>query len=108
MGAFVAILYQQDIAMFSISLNDFAIEPTRKLLIPGFDEMKQQALQNNALTFGISGSGPSVFAIAQNKKDALNINSCLQEICHDSGIQTQSYVEPLNNHKGACITNYCD
>jgi len=108
MGAFVASLYQQDIAMFSRSLNDFAIEPIRKLLIPGFDEMKQQALQNNALTFGISGSGPSVFAITQNKKDALNINLCLQEICHDSGIQTQSYVEPLNNYKGAFITNYCD
>lgn len=108
MGAFVASLYQQDMAMFSRSLNDFAIEPTRKLLIPGFDEMKQQALQNNALTFGISGSGPSVFAIAKNKKEALNIDSCLQEICHNSGIQTQSYVEPLNNHKGACITNYCD
>jgi len=108
MGAFVASLYQKDIVMFSRSLNDFAIEPIRKLLIPGFDEMKQQALQNNALTFGISGSGPSVFAIAQNKEDALNINSCLQKICHDNGIQTQSYVELLNNHKGACITNYCD
>ena len=108
MGAFVASLYQQDIAMFSRSLNDFAIEPIRKLLIPGFDEMKQQALQNNALTFGISGSGPSVFVFAQNKKDALNINFCLQEICQNSGIQTQSYVEPLNNHKGAFITNYCD
>ena len=108
MGAFVASLYQQDIAMFSRSLKDFVIEPTRKLLIPGFDEMKQQALQNNALAFGISGSGPSVFAFAQNKKDALNINSCLQEICLDNGIQTQSYVEPLNNHNGARITNYCD
>jgi len=108
MGAFVASLYQQDIAMFSRSVKDFVIEPTRKLLIPGFDEMKQQALQNKALAFGISGSGPSVFAFAQNKKDALNINSCLKEIYLDSGIQTQSYVELLSNHNGARITNYCD
>ena len=105
MGAFVASLYQQDIAMFSRSLNDLLIEPTRKLLIPKFDEMKQQAIQNNALAFGISGSGPSVFAFAKNKKDALNIRSCLENIYCDSGIQTQSYVELLNNNNGANITD---
>jgi homoserine kinase len=33
------------------------------MLIPYFYEMKQLALDNGAIGFGISGSGPSVFAL---------------------------------------------
>ncbi|WP_018675560.1 homoserine kinase [Riemerella columbina] len=63
MGAFVASLYQGDEDLMRASLKDYIVEPTRKILIPFFDEMRDKALENGAITFGISGSVPSVFAL---------------------------------------------
>jgi homoserine kinase len=70
MGSFVMSLYEKDINLFSDSLQDLVIEPIRSLLIPKFQEMKSEALKNNALAFGVSGSGPSIFAIAEGAENA--------------------------------------
>ena len=51
-------------------MKDVIIEPIRSMLIPYFAEMKQTALNHNAIGFGISGSGPSVFALCKNKDEA--------------------------------------
>lgn len=106
MGAFVASLYQKDLELFSKSLQDLLIEPTRNLLIPKFQEMKMKALENQALAFGISGSGPSVFALAKNQDDAQNILQVLESIYTNSGINTKGFIESLAGNKGAYITEF--
>lgn len=106
MGAFVASLYQKDLKLFSKSLQDLLIEPTRNLLIPKFQEMKMKALENQALTFGISGSGPSVFALAKNQDEAQNILQVLENIYANSGIDTKGFIESLEGNKGAYITEF--
>jgi homoserine kinase len=35
------------------------------VLIPGFDLIKKTAMENGALGSGISGSGPSIFALKE-------------------------------------------
>lgn len=66
-GGLVAGLYTQDYELIGRSLHDEIIEPIRSMLIPGFDLIKQTAYDNGALGSGISGSGPSIFALSKGK-----------------------------------------
>lgn len=49
-------------ALLKHALEDLVVEPQRKHLIPGFDQVRLAAVSLGALAAGISGSGPSVFA----------------------------------------------
>lgn len=105
MGAFISGLYQNDLELIKASCKDFLVEPFRKILIPYFDEMREVCLKVGGVTFGISGSGPSVFALAPNRETAENILKEFNEIYAGKGIDTLSFVEDLQNGKGAFI---CD
>ncbi|PCJ01087.1 MAG: homoserine kinase [Flavobacteriales bacterium] len=105
MGTFVASLYEKDINLFSDSLQDIVIEPIRSLLIPKFKEMKTIALKNSALSFGISGSGPSVFAIAEGLENANKIELALNSIYDNVDISIQTYINALSKESGARILN---
>lgn len=71
LAGFVAGLYTQDYDLISRSLQDHVAEPYRASLIPGFHEAKNAALQCGALGAGISGSGPSIFALCQGSASAM-------------------------------------
>ena len=105
MGSFVASLYEKDITLFSDSLQDLVIEPIRSLLIPKFIEMKTTAINNKALAFGISGSGPSVFAIAEGEENAKKIEIALKGIYENVNISIQTYINTLSKDSGAKILN---
>lgn len=103
MGTFVASLYENNLDLFKASLHDLIVEPTRSLLIPKFTELKSTALENNALAFGISGSGPSVFAFASDESTAELIQSKLESVYADTGITTKSYIHKISASNGARI-----
>jgi len=56
-----------DGALLLRALDDHYAEPRRKALIPQFDEVKSAAIANGSIGCSISGSGPSVFAIAPDE-----------------------------------------
>ncbi len=64
LGALVAALYTSDLGLLSRSLEDVIAEPKRARLVPGFFEAKAAALAAGALGCSLSGSGPSIFALA--------------------------------------------
>lgn len=64
MGALVAALYTSDMELLSRSLVDTIAEPKRAHLVPGFAEVKRSAIDAGALGCSLSGSGPSIFALA--------------------------------------------
>jgi homoserine kinase len=103
MGTFVASLYEKDLRLFADSMQDLVIEPMRSLLIPKFREMKIAALEKKALAFGISGSGPSVFAIAEGEENAQNIENALKEVYEEVDISIQTYINALAKDSGARI-----
>jgi len=72
-------------------------------LIPKFKEMKQAALENKALAFGISGSGPSVFAMARGKENAEIIKNALEKVYQNVDIPIQTYINPVCKGNGARI-----
>ncbi|MEW6319749.1 MAG: homoserine kinase [Acidobacteriota bacterium] len=63
-GALVAALFENDLSLLSRSLEDYVAEPRRAGLVPGFRAVKQAALAAGALGASLSGSGPSIFALA--------------------------------------------
>jgi homoserine kinase len=105
MGSFVMSLYEKDINLFSDSLQDLVIEPIRSLLIPKFQEMKSGALKNNALAFGVSGSGPSIFAIAEGAENAKKIEIALKKVYKNVDISSQTFISALTKDSGTRILN---
>jgi len=63
-GGLVAALYTSDLALLSRSLVDHIAEPKRASLVPGLAAIKTAAMSAGALGCSLSGSGPSVFALA--------------------------------------------
>jgi len=71
LGAFVDALHRgEGRAAAALMVDPFA-EPRRAPLIPGFDAVKRALLAAGALAAGISGSGPTVFALFDDRSAAL-------------------------------------
>lgn len=64
LGALVSALHTGDLALLSRALVDHVAEPKRAVLVPGFARVKAAALAAGALGCSLSGSGPSIFALA--------------------------------------------
>lgn len=92
----VAGLFQNDYELIGRSMQDVLIEPTRAILIPEFYEMKRIALENGALSFGISGSGPSVVAVSRGEKIACIVTERIKEHLASKGIESYQYVSAVN------------
>ncbi|MNI87837.1 homoserine kinase [compost metagenome] len=58
--------------------------------------MKEIALQHGALSFGISGSGPSVIAITRDEQVAKNIAEKIQAHLKENEIESFGYVSKVN------------
>ena len=92
----IAGFFTSDYDLIGRSMHDVLIEPTRAILIPEFYEMRNLALEAGALGFGISGSGPSVFAFARSIELARNITQAIQTHLTQHGIESNGYVSRIN------------
>ncbi len=79
------------------SLNDSYAEPRRSPLVPGFDSIKKAALDHGALGCSLSGAGPTIFAISDNRETA---NKCLEAMSKVAPDATVKHVGRVS-HKGA-------
>ena len=95
-GALVAGLYTQDYDLIGRSLHDEIVEPLRSVLIPGFDLIKQTALENGALGSGISGSGPSIFALSRGKETADKIAKAMSAVYDEINLPYEIHVSRVN------------
>lgn len=89
-------LFLKDYDLIGRSLVDVLIEPTRSILIPDFYTMRTMALDLGAIGFGISGSGPSVFALCKDQETAAKITQSLQQQLKGSGINSLDFVSAVN------------
>ncbi len=90
LAAFVSALYERDYALLSRTTVDHIAEPGRSELIPQFEFYRERALKAGALSFGISGSGPSLFALSQGEVGA---HLVAQEFADDP---VEVYVSQIN------------
>ena len=106
LGGLIAGLYTNDYELIGRSLQDVIIEPMRKHLIPNFDNVKNAALQNNALGAGISGAGPSIFAICKGQITAEKVAFAMSESYQNTGIKFDIYISKINPNGIKIITNH--
>ncbi len=67
----VAALWQEDWDLLGRCLADRVAEPVRAALVPGFPAVRRAALDAGAAGAGLSGSGPSVFALCRSRASAM-------------------------------------
>ena len=79
LGAFVHASYSNQPELAAKMLKDVIAEPYRSQLIPGFKEARLFAEQSGALAMGISGSGPTVFAVMTDLQQAESLQNWLTE-----------------------------
>ena len=91
----VAGILKGDARLIGRSLEDVLIEPVRKILIPGFDEVKYRSLEAGALGGGISGSGPSIFMLSESEAIASAVAGAMAHTYNRIGIEYHTYIGPI-------------
>ena len=94
----ISSLYTQDYDLMGRCMKDVIVEPIRSMLIPEFDHMKETAMNNGALGFGISGSGPTVFSLYKSKDDAEKVLHTLKKMLLSKGIESNIYLSKINKN----------
>lgn len=96
LGALISALYTENYELLGRSLEDKIIEPVRSILIPFFYDLKKIALEKGALGFGISGSGPSVFAMCKGDTIATSVKEAMQLFYQEKGIEFDLHQSKIN------------
>lgn len=95
-GSLIHGLHTCNYELISRSLKDVVIEPHRSRLIPFFNEVKSTSINTGALGCGISGSGPSVFALSKGIETAKKVESAMRKIYSETNIGFETYVSKIN------------
>lgn len=96
-GGLVAGILKGDYELISRSLHDVIIEPTRSVLIPGYADVKEAALEAGALGSGISGSGPSVFALCRSREIAGKSGKEMKRVFDAIGLESDVFVSEIKS-----------
>ena len=95
-GGLISGLYTDNYLLISNSLVDVIVEPARKSLIPFFDIVKSSAIKAGALGAGISGSGPTIFALCEGDEIAKSVYKSIEESYKDTGIDFTMFISKVN------------
>lgn len=99
-SSLVAGICTGDISLIGDSIQDVIVEPVRKHMVPGLDDIRSLAVSAGAAGVTISGAGPSVIAFVDD--DAADINRverAMQEGFGRQGIDCRTF--PCSVAKGA-------
>lgn len=89
-------LMKPDFDLIGRSLHDYIAEPLRSVLIPGFDRIKKVAVDAGALGAGISGSGPTIFALSASAEVAGKVGTVIREEFEGFRVDSEVYVSKIN------------
>ncbi len=97
LGGLIAGLFQNDYELIGRSLQDHIVEPIRSILIPAFDQIKTNAVKAGALGSGISGSGPSIFALSKGEENAKKVAVSMKETYKNIGVDFDIHISKVNS-----------
>ena len=101
-SAIVAGFIKKDPELIGNSIKDVIVEPARQHMIPGYKQVKQNALKAGAYGVTISGAGPSVIAFSKNSFDLKKISTAMAKGFKTANIECQTIV--CKPSKGAIHT----
>lgn len=90
-------LMKPDYGLISRSLSDVVAEPIRSVLIPGFNGIKAEAVRHGALGCGISGSGPTIFALSTSQDTAEKVATAIQQQFTNIHLKSDVFVSRINS-----------
>ena len=96
-GGLVAGLYSKNYNLISNSLQDIIVEPHRKKLIPFYDDVKKAALNSGALGAGISGSGPTIFALCKGNTTAKRVYNTIENMYKNTDVNFTMFTSKIND-----------
>ena len=96
LGGLISGLYTENYELIGRSLHDEIVEPYRSILIPEFENAKKAALEAGALGSGISGSGPSIFALSKGKETAEKVGEAMASVYKNIEIDFDVHVSKIN------------
>jgi homoserine kinase len=99
----VAALWRNDLELLGRCLEDRLATPYRRGLITGFDEVMAAARRAGAIGGGISGSGPSLFALAAGQSAATAAAQAMVQAFSEAGVEAWSVSRPVDT-VGATVT----
>jgi homoserine kinase len=79
-----------DVELIAKSINDVVVEPARKHLIPGYEQVKKNAIETGALAVTISGAGPSMIAFTKVGQDVEKICKAMEEGFRSANIDSKA------------------
>jgi homoserine kinase len=79
LSRFISALYVQDETEAVAALQDLVAEPSRQSLIPELLPLREQLTAQGIVHLGISGAGPTLFALCQNDSQAQYAAEYLQQ-----------------------------
>jgi homoserine kinase len=81
-----------DVELIGKSMLDAVVEPARAFLIPGYQQVRENALKAGACGVAISGAGPAMIAIVNKKKaDAHKIANAMKEGFESVGLDATAF-----------------
>ena len=93
----VAAFFEEDWELIARCVGDAAAEPARATVVPGFQRVMVRALEAGAVAAGLSGSGPSVFALCRGRmvaeRDAAAMAAASWE---EAGLASDAVVSPVD------------
>lgn len=85
-------LQNGDFDLIRDHLHDVIITPQRKKLLPHYDLFSSDLAKSPALGFGISGAGPSLFALSRLKSEADEVGELLKKLAKKNNLGGDTFV----------------
>jgi homoserine kinase len=101
-GGLMIGLMKPDYELISRSLKDVIAEPIRSVFIPGFETIRSEVIKVGALGCGISGSGPTIFALSKDHDVAQKTGEVIQLHFLKYKLKSDVYVSKIN-YEGARV-----
>ncbi|MBT3180060.1 MAG: homoserine kinase [Candidatus Marinimicrobia bacterium] len=98
LAGFTLGLHESNFELLGRSMIDHFAEPHRAKLIPGYNKVRQSALDFGAIGCGISGSGPSVFALSNSLEKAEEIGKAMVNAFKIVGLKSTAYNSPIHTN----------
>jgi homoserine kinase len=95
-GALVAGLATGDARLLRGALVDLIAEPVRSAAVPAFDDARSAALRAGAIGAGLSGSGPTMYALAHGRAGAERAGGAMRDILSGAtGAECDLWLSPV-------------
>ncbi|MEX0985924.1 MAG: homoserine kinase [Bacteroidales bacterium] len=96
LAGLIAGLTTSDHGLIGRSITDLFAEPYRSDKLPEFALLKKKALEKGALGSGLSGSGPSIFALCRGREIAMEVAETMKSHFQTHHIESRTYVSPVS------------